>query len=106
MFVRQLEASSFANDLKACFNNPFCVSRSPASPTRERMKPLLGNGAANSPTCHVREADANLLNLLPQFSPHLTVDRLNPGPIDTLFLFWGTTSVAPKSPRKMRGFNP
>jgi hypothetical protein len=26
------------------------------------MKPLIGYAAANSPTCHVREADADLLN--------------------------------------------
>jgi hypothetical protein len=26
------------------------------------MKSLMGNAAANSPTCHVREADANLLH--------------------------------------------
>jgi hypothetical protein len=33
------------------------------SPTRFAdpllMKPLIGNAPANSPTCHVREADAN-----------------------------------------------
>jgi hypothetical protein len=63
-----------------------CNSRPPAKPTRERMKPLFGNGAANSPTCHVREADANLPNLLSQSSPHLTADRSNSGPIRTLFL--------------------
>jgi hypothetical protein len=39
------------------------------------MKPLLGNAAANSLTCHVREADANLLNLLPQSSPHLPANH-------------------------------
>jgi hypothetical protein len=39
------------------------------------MKPLLGNAAANSPTRHVREADANLLNLLPKSSPHLPANH-------------------------------
>jgi hypothetical protein len=39
------------------------------------MKPLLGNAAANSLTCHVREADANLLSLLPQSSPHLPANH-------------------------------
>jgi hypothetical protein len=51
------------------------------------MKPLLGNAAAESLTCHVREADANLLNLLLQSSPYLPVNRSNPGPIDSQFFY-------------------
>jgi hypothetical protein len=34
----------------------------PASPTCEGLKPMLVLAAANSPTCHVRQADANSLN--------------------------------------------
>jgi hypothetical protein len=45
------------------------------------MKPLLGNAAANSLTCHVREADANLLNLLPQSSPHFVAVPVCPATI-------------------------
>jgi hypothetical protein len=33
------------------------------SPAREEMKLSIANAAANSLTCYVREADANLLNL-------------------------------------------
>jgi hypothetical protein len=51
------------------------------------MKPLIGNAAANSPTCHVREADANLLNLFPQSSQYLLANCSNPGSIASLFLF-------------------
>jgi hypothetical protein len=35
------------------------------------MKLLIANAAANPPTCHVREADANSLNLFPQSSLRL-----------------------------------
>jgi len=50
------------------------------------MKPLLGNAAANSPTRHVREADANLLNLLP--NPRRTFPLIiQPRSIRHLFLF-------------------
>jgi uncharacterized protein RhaS with RHS repeats len=50
------------------------------------MKLLPANAAANSPTRHVREADANLLNLLQK--PTRTFTRItdNSGKTATLFL--------------------
>jgi hypothetical protein len=36
------------------------------SPTRERIKLVIADAAANLPTCYVREADANLLNRFQQ----------------------------------------
>jgi hypothetical protein len=39
-----------------------CISPPPAFTDPQGMKPLMGNAAANSPACHVRKADANLLN--------------------------------------------
>jgi hypothetical protein len=46
------------------------------------MKLLPANAAANSLTCHVREADANLLNLLQQ-----STRTDNSGSTATLLLF-------------------
>jgi hypothetical protein len=40
------------------------------------MRILIANAAANSPTCYVREADANLLNLLP-FSRRVFLQSFN-----------------------------
>jgi hypothetical protein len=50
------------------------------------MKLLIANVAANSLTCDLREADANLPNLYPQSQPPLPANRLNPVPIETRFL--------------------
>jgi hypothetical protein len=50
------------------------------------MKPLIDYAAANSPTCHVCEADANLLNLLPQPSLYPLANRSNHGTTAALFL--------------------
>jgi hypothetical protein len=62
------------NLLQNSIETPKCVSRPPASPTAG-YETVLGNAAANPLTCHVREADANLLNLLPQSSPHLPANH-------------------------------
>jgi hypothetical protein len=51
------------------------------------MKLLPANAAANSLTCHVREADANLLNLLQQSTRTFTRITDNSGSTATLFLF-------------------
>ena len=55
------------------------------------MKLLPANAAANSLTRYVREADANLLNLLQQ--PTRTFTRItdNSGSTATLFLFRGSS---------------
>ncbi len=51
------------------------------------MKLLPANAAANSLTCHVREADANLLNLLQQSTRTFTRITDNSGSTATLLLF-------------------
>jgi hypothetical protein len=69
------------------------------------MKPLLANAAANSLTCHVREADANWPNLLPYSSPHLPANRPIPDPVNSLLLiriaiFAWSTSTSPSAAKK------
>jgi hypothetical protein len=50
------------------------------------MKLLPANAAANSLTCHVREADANLLNLLQQSTRNFARLTDNSNSTATLFL--------------------
>jgi hypothetical protein len=68
------------------------------------MKPLIANVAANSLTCHVREADANLLILLPQLLPRLSLNLRNSGPMANLFLI--SHLKPPGKERQMRGLQP
>ena len=71
------------------------------------MKLLQVNAPANSPTCCVREADANLLNLFPQLSPYLSqIAQFQAHRIFYFFPIEGNRWFFHCSGHKKRGFSP